>query len=225
MSDVDGQQTDQPQEAEQVAPETAEQPVNEEQEEIAEPQVQEPSQQAEVNEGAEAPEDVEEAPEDDDFDPLSTYPAMGAQEQIPVGEDGTVDPYAFREQLKNEMRQEMQFERQEQQRWSKIEKKYPGISNEDRDLILNQRIAAAVQGKNGDIIKIADNLMGRLGTAKSQGRADAVTSRKVQKAAGLETATANSGGKQNENVLDKIAAGDKNAANNLMEQWLSEGKV
>lgn len=232
MPNDDGQVADQPVEPTQTPAEPAPEPAPKtEPEQPAEPQAEpvEPSQepQATPNEGAEAPPaDDTPLPEEEPFDPLASYPQFQQDLELPADPNGIVDPVQFAAQLERRFDEKLRFNAQETRAWQAIDKKYPGLSNDDRRLILDQRIAAAVQGKDGDLVKIADGLMGRLGVAKSQGRADATTSRKVQKAAGLEKTTSNTGGSDpKDDRLDRIADGDKAAADDLMSDWLAAGKV
>lgn len=219
---------------------------------VQEPTVIEPTEPQEpisepVNEGEEAPETeadqaqaepVEEPSEEQSEDapleeaepeepPIDYSQFRDTNREIPVNEDGTVDPVAFRQQLKQEIREEMRFERQEERRWQDIEKKYPQLrgDKEVREILLNQRIANAVQGKETNLSKIADKLYGRIGAAKSEGRAQANVSTRIQKAASLETATANTGDDKTDKVYDRIISGDKGAANDLLSQWLADGKI
>lgn len=215
MDDVQGantpQEPDEPQEAPQV-----------EAEEVVEPASQEPEQPSEpVNEGAEAPED------DEDYDLTPQVPMYNQQYQFEAQEDGSVDPYQVAQQIEERLLNNMKFQKQEERAWAKIEAKHPEIKNDRdlRELILNQRVAEAVQGKEGNLSKIADRLVGRMRTAKSEGRADANTSTKVQKAASLETNTANTGGTKSNDLMERISNGDKYAAQDLLGQWLSEGKL
>lgn len=215
---------------------------------VQEPTVIEPTEPQEpisepVNEGGEAPEteadQAQAEPAEESEEPSqpeedeSEYEApdysqfRDTNKELPLNEDGTVDPLAFRQQLKQEIREEMRFERAEERRWTSLEKKYPQLKGdrEVREILLNQRIANAVQGKETDLAKIADKLYGRIGQAKSEGRAQANTSTRIQKAASLETATANTGSDKSDKVYDRIISGDKGAANDLLSQWLADGKI
>lgn len=178
-----------------------------------------------TNEGADAPED-----DDDDVDiDVSQYaPYRPPSNDLPVNEDGSVDPLKFREQIKQELREEMRFNQQEERTWRALEKKYPQLKGDKdtRELLLNQRIAGAVQGKETNLAKLADRLYSREQAAKSQGRAEATTSTKVQRAASLESNSSNTGdSNQTTERLDRISLGDKAAANDLLTDWLEKGII
>lgn len=197
------------------APETE---ADEAQAESAEETSEEPEK-----EPAEAP--SEEATED--FQSVDYSQFRNTDQELPLNEDGTVDPIRFRSQLKQELREEMRFERQEERAWTAVEKKHPQLRDdkEVREILLNQRIANAIQGKETNLTKLADRLYGRINTAKSEGRAQANISTKVQKAASLETATSNTGNDNSEKVYDRIISGDKAAAADLLASWLEQGKI
>jgi hypothetical protein len=213
-----------------------EQPVQEVQEtsednqvtETSEPEVTEPSQ---TNEGADAPEPSDEEPDSDpDFDPVSAYGQYNhGQPQLQASEDGTVDPYQLMNVIEQRMEEKLRFQRQEERAWKAVERKYPEVKSDKqmRQILLNQRIAGAVQGQETNLVKIADQLYGRNKEAKSQGRAEANISKKVQRAASLESATSNTGATNTkaEERLERIASGDKYAAQDLLGEWLSEGKI
>lgn len=213
---------DEPQIQNEETNETVEQ--NEQPEQV---EAQEPSQnQSEpIAEGAEAPEQVEDT--SDDFNPAAYADYMPRQQNdIPITEDGSVDPVAWKEQLKAEMREEMRFEQQEAKAWNKIEKKYgEQLTPTRRKLILNSRVASALEGKGGSLDKLADEVMGEFTAAKSQGKADATTSRKVQKAVGLETSSNNTGQSKESSLTERIANDDPSAATELFASWIADGKI
>ncbi len=209
---------------------------------------QEAPEQEPVNEGGDAPEaeadeaqaepaepteeQSEVAPSEEEenepnYEPVDYSQFRNNDTQIPVNDDGTVDPVAFRNQLKQELRDEMRFERQEERNWQAVEKRHPQLRDdkEIREILLNQRIANAIQGKETNLVKLADRLYGRVDRAKSEGRAQANVSQRVQKAASLETATANSGEDKSDKLYDRIIGGDKGAASDLLGQWLEQGKI
>lgn len=186
---------------------------------------QEPEQ---INEGAEAPEPEPATEETEDFDPASQYANYGqAAYQFQPAEDGTVDPNQVASQIEQRLLNQMRFERQEARSWERLETKYPEIKTDKglRDLIFNQRVAEVVQGKQGNLNKIADGIMERVKGARNEGKAQAGVSTKVQKAASLETSTANTGSQKSDDRMDRIASGDKAAASDLLAEWLDAGKL
>lgn len=215
-----------------VAAPAVDEPVEEPQiEENTQPEVAEP-----VAEGAEAPEaeaSTEETPQatlqteedsEEDVDLSYNLPTTPYEFQA---EDGFVDPNQVAQQIENRLLEKMRFERSEQKAWEKIEQKYPQVKNDKelREIILNQRLASAYQGKNVALPKVADSIMSRFTSAKSEGRAEANVSRKIQKSASLETSTANQGESKKDDVWDRISNGDKRAADDLFSSWLKEGKI
>lgn len=195
--------------------------------ETAEP-AQEPIQPSQSNEGADAPEPTIDTPppSDPDFDPLEGFIPQGSQYQFDPNDDGTVDPNqvaaAVREDVLRQVREEQRIMRD----WQTVDKKYGDkLNNNVRQMIRDRQIAAAIQGKNSSLTKIADDIVNELSSARTAGRAEATTSSKVQRAASLETTTANSGPSKNDELMERVEAGDKAATTDLLAQWLDEGKI
>lgn len=193
-------------------------------------EVPEPSQvETAQNEGQDAPPSDEDSdlPEDD-FDPAQQtadvlYPSTYNFEPA---EDGSVDPNTIANQIEGKLLQKIAFQQQETRAWNSIDKKWGDqMTPRRRDLILNTRIANAVAGKDTKLTSIANDIMREFTSAKGEGRADANITRKVTKAASLETGSSNTGGAKNNDVLDRIASGDKTATESLLSQWMSEGKI
>jgi hypothetical protein len=200
-----------------------------------EPEVQEQPVAEPIAEGAEAPTDQEPVEEEGQ----ATLTTEAEEEDSPVdyqlptqpyefqAQDGYVDPNTVAQEIHNRVLEQVRFERAEAKAWEKIEQKYPQVKNDKelREIILNQRVANAYQGKNVALPKIADSIMSRFTTAKSEGRAEANVSRKIQKAASLETSTANQGDSKQNDTWDRISNGDTRAADDLFSQWIKEGKI
>lgn len=223
--DNDGAAPQQPVQAEPEAPEPQEpaEPTTPTQAEEPESAPSEP-----VNEGQDAPEYQEPEREEPDFDPLDAYGNyQQGQYQFQPAEDGSVDPYQVAQQIEQRLLQQIQFQRQETKAWERIDKKYGDkLTPARRELILNARIANAVSGKETRLTTLADKIMSEFTSAKSEGRAEAGISRKVQKAASLESATSNTGpAKDDEARYDRIMSGDKGATTDLLSEWLSSGKI
>ncbi len=173
-----------------------------------------------------APKEVEDEEVIDD--PTSAYaPYVQPQPYQFNQTDGYVDPAEVAAQIEQRVLQQVTFQRQEAKQWESIEAKYPQIKGDKdlRELILNQRIAEAVQGKTGNLNKIADKVMSRFSTAKSEGRAEATVSKKVQKAASLETSTSNAGEQKGDDVMERISRGDQTATSELLNDWISKGLI
>lgn len=211
-------------------PQQAPEPVQPTEPQAPEEPAQEPQQPNQTNEGADAPDpDVDTPPPSEpDFDPLEDYSDLLPQQQYKFDpqEDGSVDPYQVAQQLENRVLQKMRFEQQEARTWQKIDQKYGDkLNNNVRQMIRDRRVAEAISGKSGNLNKIADNIMSEISSARATGRADATTSTKVQRAASLETTTANSGSSKNDELMQRVEAGDKAATTDLLAQWLDEGKI
>lgn len=161
-------------------------------------------------------------------DPISAYtPYVQPQPYQFNQQDGYVDPAEVAAQIEQRVLQQVTFQRQEAKQWETIEKKYPQVKADKdlRELILNQRIAEAVQGQAGNLNKIADRVMSRFSSAKSEGRAEANVSKKIQKAASLETSTSNAGEQKGDDVMERISRGDQTATSELLNDWISKGLI
>lgn len=141
--------------------------------------------------------------------------------------DGYVDPNEVASAIEQRLLNRMQEQRQQAQAWESIEKKYPEIKEDGslRELMLNQHIAEVVQGKKSNLQAVADSIMERVSGAKSEGRSEAKVSKKIQKAASLETATQNSGEDRSNELMERISGGDKVASQQLIKEWMDSGKI
>lgn len=161
-----------------------------------------------------------------EFDPVSQYSTYKPQYDFQPGDDGSIDPYQVADAIRNDVLQQVRFEQQEVKAWQQIDQKYGDkLSPTRRQMILDRRVANAINGRDAHIGKVADEIMREFGDAKNQGRAEATTSRKVQQAASLESATANQGDTGQSNILDRISRGDKGAETELFTSWLEQGKI
>lgn len=147
-------------------------------------------------------------------------------------DDGFIDPAKFYNQVKadalKELREELRFEATEKKVWGKIEEKHPELKTdaELRDLLNAQRIADVAQGGNGDLNRISDKFFGKLNSYKIQGKAQAQVSEKIQKSASLSTQTNNTvQTNANNDLMDRMSRGDQVAKEQLIEQWLADGKL
>lgn len=184
----------------------------------------------------EATEVDREAPkqEQDQIEPAKTdsrtwdsYLPQGTQSEPPkVGEDGYIDPIAYKEAIKQEMREEARFERQETKAWSELEKKYPELveDNELREIILAKRINDVQRGGKGGLIESGEAVMRKFGQARNSGKADAQVSVKKQKAAGTSKATAPRQ-ESDSDVAQRIRSGDPEAIASVISGWMDDGKL
>lgn len=193
----------------------------------AEAPLQEPVSEVETP-AVETPEVVETEPVEE----LAYYQKQVPQAPQFEAEDGFIDPTKFYAQVKAdtlaEVREEIKFEETERKNWAKIEAKYSELKtdNELRDLLNAQRIADVATGGNGDLNRIAEKFFGKLNAYKSQGKAQAQVSEKIQKSASLSTQTSNTvESNSNNDLIDRMSRGDQVAKEQLIEQWLADGKL
>lgn len=213
-----------------------EQPVQDEQ--VVEPVQSEPAQESQP--AQEEPTENQEVPKEESKEqpkeatPKTTQEVEELLSQYRTNEpyqfnnkDGYVDPNEVASAIEQRLVERMAQQRQEQRAWERIENKYPEIKEDSslRELMLNQHIAEAVQGKKSNLEKVADGIMERVKGAKIEGRNDAKVSKKVAQAASLETTTRNSGEGKNNDLMDRIAGGDKVASEQLIRQWMEDGKI
>lgn len=147
-------------------------------------------------------------------------------------ESGYIDPKDFynRVMLDAEARieQKLKFQEMEKKAWQQIENRFPEIKEDSelRDILNSQRIADVASGGKGDLNKIAEKLLGKMQTYQARGKAQAQVSEKVQKSAALESNTANTvGTSKSADLMDRMSRGDQGARNQLIADWLAEGKI
>lgn len=212
--------------------ENATQEVVQQEEATPQEQPQEaPEQQAEESANEETPQapsqEVQETEETEDYTP--DYSSILDQQNpgIQPDENGYIDPNEFYGKVMQNVEAKMRFRDQESRDWQKIEKKYPDVAKDPelRKMIVNQRIADVVQGGNGRLSNIADNLMGRIQKAQSEGKTEAQVSERVQKSASLASPTSNKTPRRQDDLVSRIEGGDRQATRDLMSQWLEEGKI
>lgn len=157
------------------------------------------------------------------------------QESVPefqADENGYIDPKQFYAQVlrdaENRMEQRLKFQESERKLWSQVENKYPEIKEDSelRDMLNAQRIADVTNGGKGDLSSIADKFIGKLQNYQNKGKVQAQVSEKVQKSASLESSTANNVSSSKDNdLMERMSNGDKNARDQLISEWLSSGKI
>ena len=210
----------------QDAPEPQEAP----QEQLVEQQEQAPQEQAQqVETPVEQPEaPSQEAPAYDPADiDISQYRPQPVQ-QVQPDEDGFINPEAYRQSILQEVEQRIAFKEQEAKAWTSIESKHPEIAadRELRDLVEAQRLADVARGGAGNLSKIADQVMGKITSYQQKGKAQAQVSETVQKSAGLQTATANKvDATKDSDLIERMSRGDEAAQQELISDWLAQGKI
>lgn len=151
-----------------------------------------------------------------------------SQPQIQPDEDGYIDPNKFYNTVMQDVERKLEFQRQEQRNWQKIEKQYPEIveDKELRDLVHAARLNDVTRGGKGDLDAAAKTVFGKLQAYKSQGKAQAQISETVQKSATLQTQTAKPAANNSDSdLIDRMSRGDKVASETLISKWLEEGKL
>lgn len=155
-----------------------------------------------------------------------------AEPDIAVDENGYIDPKDFYNKVLSEaearIERKLQFQEAERKLWHSVENKYPEIKEDPelRDILNAQRIADVASGGKGDLNKIAEKLLGKIQSYQAKGKVQAQVSEKVQKSAALETNSNNDTGKGNSSdLMERMSRGDQSARNQLISDWLSEGKI
>jgi hypothetical protein len=215
----------------------------------AEAEVQEPQEtQENVEPQVESqPETTQEAPQetvqeqkpetnvpsqDINYDLTQFMPQAQPQPQFTPDEDGFIDPNAFYNKVladaEARIEQKMAFQESERRAWASIENKYPEIREdaELRDLVNSQRIADVARGGKGDLNQIAGKVLGKFQSYQAKGKAQAQVSEKVQKSAGLQQSTANKAETNaSSDLIERMSRGDQSAKEQLIEEWLEQGKI
>lgn len=160
---------------------------------------------------------------------------LNTQQQTPEftpDESGYIDPKDFYNRVMQDaearIEQKLKFQEMEKKAWSQIEQRFPEIKEDSelRDILNAQRIADVASGGKGDLNKIAERLLGKMQSYQARGKAQAQVSEKVQKSAALESNTANTTGtSKSADLMERMSRGDQNARNQLISDWLAEGKI
>lgn len=182
--------------------------------------------------GTEAPQQDQSATNQDTSEDLSAWDSYlpkptNRPNQPTVGEDGFIDPVAYKEGIKQEMRQEARFERSETKAWGKLEEKYPALAKdaELREIILAKRINDVQRGGDGSLIKSGEQIMKKFGTARNAGKADAQVSVRKQQSAGVSRSTAPRTQSSDTDVQQRIRSGDPEAVASVLSGWITDGKI
>lgn len=152
--------------------------------------------------------------------------------EITPDENGFIDPKDFYNKVLSaaeaRIERKMKFQEAERKLWQSIENKYPEIKEDSelRDILNAQRIADVASGGKGDLNKIAEKLLGKIQSYQARGKAQAQVSEKVQKSAVLETnSNNNTDSGKSADLMERMSRGDQNARNQLISDWLAEGKI
>lgn len=174
---------------------------------------------------------VEPATELPEYD-ITQYLQQESVPEFQADENGYIDPKQFYAQVLRDaearMEQRLKFQESERKLWSQVENKYPEIKEDSelRDMLNAQRIADVTNGGKGDLNSLADKFIGKLQNYQNKGKAQAQVSEKVQKSASLESSTANNVSSSKDNdLMERMSNGDKNARDQLISEWLSSGKI
>lgn len=147
-------------------------------------------------------------------------------------EDGYIDPKDFYNRVMSDaearIEQKLRFQEMERKAWNAVENRFPEIKEDPelRDILNAQRIADVASGGKGDLNKIADKLLGKIQSYQAKGKVQAQVSEKVQKSAALESNTANTTStNKSADLMERMSRGDQTARNQLISEWLAEGKI
>jgi hypothetical protein len=166
---------------------------------------------------------------EDDADDVNWDSVVNRQQQpqnVQPNEDGYIDPVAYKEQIKAEMREDMMFQERERRAWNKLEERYPELKTdrEARQLVLAKRLFDVQNGGNGSLMGAGKAVMGRFSTAKQAGRADAQVSIRQQQSAGVSRATAPRDTSKDD-VRDRLRTGDNAVIQDVIKNMLDAGKI
>ena len=181
---------------------------------------------------AEQVETVQEQTQYPEYDITQFLQTPTATPEFTPDESGYIDPKDFYNRVMQDaearIEQKMKFQEMEKKAWSQIENRFPEIKEDSelRDILNAQRIADVASGGKGDLNKIAERLLGKMQSYQARGKAQAQVSEKVQKSAALESNTANTTGTgKSADLMERMSRGDQTARNQLISDWLAEGKI
>lgn len=169
--------------------------------------------------------DSDEIEDDSDVD-WDSVVNRNAPQNVQPNDEGYIDPIAYKEQIKAELREENRFQERERRAWQKLEERYPELKTdkEARQLVLAKRLYDVQNGGNGSLAGAGKAVMGRFTNAKQQGRADAQVSIKQQQSAGVSRATAPRDTSQDD-VRDRLRTGDNAVIQDVIKNMLDAGKI
>ena len=175
---------------------------------------------------------VEEDTRIPDYDITQYLQDASPEPEITPDENGFIDPKDFYNKVltaaEARIERKMKFQEAERKLWQSVENRYPEIreDSELRDILNSQRIADVASGGKGDLNKIADKLLGKIQSYQAKGKVQAQVSEKVQKSAALETnSNNNTDTGKSADLMERMSRGDQGARNELISQWLADGKI
>ena len=175
---------------------------------------------------------VEEDTRIPDYDITQYLQDASPEPEITPDENGFIDPKDFYNKVltaaEARIERKMKFQEAERKLWQSVENRYPEIreDSELRDILNSQRIADVASGGKGDLNKIADKLLGKIQSYQAKGNVQAQVSEKVQKSAALETnSNNNTDTGKSADLMERMSRGDQGARNELISQWLADGKI
>jgi hypothetical protein len=162
--------------------------------------------------------------DDDDWDSLANN--RGSVQSVQPNDEGYIDPAAYKEQIKAEIREDMKFQERERRAWQKLEERYPELKTdrEARQLVLAKRLFDVQSGGNGSLMTAGKSVMGRFTTAKQAGKADAQVSIRTQQGASVGRATAPRDTSSSD-VRDRLRTGDNAVIQDVIKNLLDNGKI
>lgn len=195
-------------------------------------QVQAPDTNQVPQDGASAPDatsqqtnDSDEIEDNDDVNWDSLVNNRQSQNVQP-NDEGYIDPVAYKEQIKAEIRDDMKFQERERRAWQKLEERYPEIKNdrEARQLVLAKRLFDVQSGGDGSLLSAGKAVMGRFAAGKQAGKADAQVSIKQQQNAGVSRASAPRDTSTND-YRERLRSGDTGAIQDVVKNMLDRGAI
>ena len=208
--------------------ETPTQETNVPSQEVETTQVETPESTTETETNQPAYEPVAEIP---DYD-ITQYLQPTQTPEFTTDDSGYIDPKEFYNRVMQDaearIEQRLKFQESERKLWASVEAKYPEIKEDGelRDILNNQRIADVASGGKGDLNKIAEKLLGKIQSYQAKGKVQAQVSEKIQKSAALESSTANTADTNKDgDLMERMSRGDQQARNQLIADWLANGKI
>lgn len=163
--------------------------------------------------------------QEDDTDWDSTVPPIVAPNVN--ADNGYIDPVAYKEVIKAEIREDIKFQERERRAWSRLEEKYPEVKTDKelRHLILARREFDVTGGGNGSLMGAGKAVMDKFTQARGAGSADAQVSIKTQQNAALSRSTSPRQSSSSDDLRQRVNRGDTTAIDSLLAGWIEDGKI
>ncbi|OPZ94740.1 MAG: hypothetical protein BWY74_00351 [Firmicutes bacterium ADurb.Bin419] len=150
-------------------------------------------------------------------------------EEIKPDENGFIDPNKYKEQIKNEMRQELEWQASERQDWEKAVSEHPELSK-DEDLIMaikGMRQAALLNGQLLSSTEAAKKLFSKIDKASSKAEEEGikkaqVSERIVDRAQMVEPTSSKHDNSEVDDLKEKMSYADHRVSDQARLEYLSK---